>query len=137
MNPEQTKYVWFAEVDNENTLIYANFHGANPNEELVEINVRRSCFYPTDTGIDYITVKGFEMAHAATPWAPPPTADQPGLIGANWSKGWIIEYNIIHDAKCSAISIGKEASTGHLYRSIRKDKPGYQYQLESVFFSRT
>jgi len=132
LNPEQTKYVWFAEVDNENTLIYANFHGTNPNEELVEINVRRSCFYPTDTGIDYITVKGFEMAHAATPWAPP-TADQPGLIGANWSKGWIIEYNIIHDAKCSAISIGKEASTGHLYRSIRKDKPGYQYQLESVF----
>jgi len=131
-NLEQTKYVWFAEVDNDNTYIYANFHGANPNKELVEINVRRSCFYPNDTGIDYITVKGFEMAHAATPWAPP-TADQPGLIGANWSKGWIIEENIIHDAKCSAISIGKEASTGHLYRSIRKDKPGYQYQLESVF----
>ena len=37
------------------------------------------------------------MAHAATPWAPP-TADQPGLIGANWSKGWIIEDNIIHDS---------------------------------------
>ena len=132
LNPKQTQYVWFIEVDNDNTKIYANFHGANPNEELVEINVRRSCFYPIDTGIDYITVKGFEMAHAATPWAPP-TADQPGLIGANWSKGWIIEENIIHDAKCSAISIGKEASTGHLYRSIRKDKPGYQYQLESVF----
>lgn len=132
LNPEQTKYVWFAEVDDKKTIIYANFHGANPNEELVEINVRRSCFYPTETGIDYITVRGFEMAHAATPWTPP-TADQPGLIGANWSKGWIIEDNIIHDSKCSAISIGKEASTGHLYRSIRKDKPGYQYQLESVF----
>jgi len=131
-NPEQTKYVWYAEVDAENTTIYANFQGFNPNEEFVEINVRRSCFYPTETGIDYITVKGFEMAHAATPWAPP-TADQPGLIGPNWSKGWIIEDNIIHDAKCSAISIGKEGSTGHLYRSIRKDKPGYQYQLEAVF----
>lgn len=131
-NPEQTKYVWYAEVDSENTTIYANFQGANPNEEFVEINVRRSCFYPTEPGIDYITVKGFEMAHAATPWSPP-TADQPGLIGPNWSKGWIIEDNIIHDAKCSAISIGKEASTGHLYRSIRKDKPGYQYQLEAVF----
>ncbi|NLX69403.1 MAG: hypothetical protein GX024_00680 [Clostridiales bacterium] len=131
-NPEQTKYVWYAEVDDENTTIYANFQGADPNEEYVEINVRRSCFYPTETGIDYITVRGFEMAHAATPWAPP-TADQPGLIGPNWSKGWIIEDNIIHDAKCSAISIGKEKSTGHLYRSIRRDKPGYQYQLESVF----
>ncbi|MGI6189089.1 MAG: hypothetical protein GX041_10070 [Clostridiales bacterium] len=131
-NPEQTKYVWYAEVDVEDTTIYANFQGANPNEEFVEINVRRSCFYPTETGIDYITVRGFEMAHAATPWTPP-TADQPGLIGPNWSKGWIIENNIIHDAKCSAISIGKEGSTGHNYRSIRKDKPGYQYQLEAVF----
>ena len=131
-NEEQTKYVWFAEVTADTTTIYANFQGADPNDELVEINVRRSCFYTKETGIDYITVTGFEMAHAATPWAPP-TADQPGLLGANWSKGWIIENNIIHDAKCSAISIGKEASTGNNYRSIRKDKPGYQYQLESVF----
>jgi alpha-L-arabinofuranosidase len=94
--------------------------------------VRRSCFYPKETGIDYITVKGFEMAHAATPWTPP-TADQPGLIGANWSKGWIIENNIIHDSKCSAISIGKEASTGNNNYSIRQDKHGHHYQLEAVF----
>lgn len=132
LNPTQTKYVWYAKVDEENTTIYANFHGADPTLELVEINVRRSCFYPTQTGIDYITVKGFEIAHGATPWAPP-TADQPGLIGPNWSKGWIIENNVIHDSKCSGISLGKEASTGDNYRSIRKDKPGYQYQLESVF----
>lgn len=131
-NQEQTKYVWYAEVNADNTTIYANFQGANPNKEFVEINVRRSCFYPKETGIDYITVKGFEMAQAATPWAPP-TADQPGLLGANWSKGWIIESNIIHDSKCSAISVGKEASTGNNYRSIRRDKPGYQYQLEAVF----
>jgi len=72
------------------------------------------------------------MAQAATPWTPP-TANQPGLIGPNWSKGWIIEDNIIHDSKCSAVSIGKEISTGHNYRSIRKDKPGYTYQLEAVF----
>ncbi|GAE26874.1 hypothetical protein JCM9140_2979 [Halalkalibacter wakoensis JCM 9140] len=131
-NEEQTKYVWYAEVDDCNTTIYANFHGSNPNEELVEINVRKACFYPGKIGVNYITVKGFEMAQAATPWTPP-TADQPGLIGPHWSKGWIIEDNIIHDAKCSAISIGKEASTGHNARTIRKDKPGYQYQLEAVF----
>jgi hypothetical protein len=131
-NPEQTRYVWYAEVDPAQTTIYANFQGIDPNEECVEINVRRSCFHPVETGIDYITVRGFEMAQAATPWAPP-TGDQPGLLGPNWSKGWIIEDNIIHDAKCSGISIGKEASTGNNYCSIRKDKPGYQYQLEAVF----
>lgn len=130
--PEQTKYVWYTESDDKATTIYANFHDADPNEELVEINVRRSCFFPKEIGIDYITVRGFEMAHAASPWAPP-TADQPALLGTHWSKGWVIENNIIHDAKCSAISVGKEISTGHHYRSARKDKPGYQYQLESVF----
>lgn len=131
-NPEQTKYLWYLEVDEEKTTIYANFHQSDPTEELVEINVRKACFYPETTGIDYITVKGFEMAQAATPWTPP-TADQPGLIGPNWSKGWIIEDNNIHDAKCSAISIGKTAATGDNYRSKRQDKPGYKYQIESVF----
>lgn len=134
-NPEQTKYLWFAEVKETVTTIYANFHDANPNEELVEINVRKCCFYPERTGIDYITVQGFEMAQAACPWAPP-TAAQPGMLGANWSKGWIIEDNLLHDAKCSAISIGKESSTGNNYYTHLQDKPGYQYQLESVFSAR-
>ncbi|HLQ70184.1 MAG TPA: right-handed parallel beta-helix repeat-containing protein [Bacillota bacterium] len=134
-NQGQTKYVWYAEVDDIQTTIFVNFHDYNPNEELVEINVRKCCFYPEETGIDYITVKGFEMCHAATPWSPP-TADQPGLIGTHWSKNWIIEDNIIHDSKCSAVSIGKEASTGNNYRSKRKDKPGYQYQVESVFLAK-
>jgi hypothetical protein len=134
-DPEQTRYVWHAEVGEDVTTIWANFQGANPNAELVEINVRRSVFYPTEHHLDYITVRGFELAQAACPWTPP-TADQPGLIGPNWAKGWIIEDNVIHDAKCSAISLGKEASTGDNYATIRGDKPGYQYQLESVFSAR-
>jgi hypothetical protein len=134
-DPEQTQYVWYAEVGDEETTIWANFQGADPNEALVEVNARRSVFYPTEHHVDYITVRGFELAHAASPWTPP-TADQPGLIGPNWAKGWIIEDNHIHDAKCSAIAIGKEASTGHNYATERKDKPGYQYQLESVFTAR-
>lgn len=134
-DPEQTRYVWYAEVGEHATTIWANFQGADPNAELVEINVRRSVFAPLEHHLDYITVHGFELAQAASPWTPP-TADQPGLIGPNWAKGWVIEDNVIHDAKCSAISLGKEASTGHNYASERGDKPGYQYQLESVFAAR-
>jgi hypothetical protein len=134
-DPEQTRRVWYAEVGEDATTIWANFQGADPNAELVEINVRRSVFYPSEHHLDYITVRGFELAQAACPWTPP-TAEQPGLIGPNWAKGWIIEDNIIHDAKCSAISIGKEASTGHNDATQRGDKPGYQYQLESVFKAR-
>ncbi|PIO97827.1 right-handed parallel beta-helix repeat-containing protein [Pleomorphomonas carboxyditropha] len=134
-DPDRTRSVWYAEVGADATTIWANFQGADPNAELVEINVRRSVFYPVEHHLDYITVRGFELAHAATPWAPP-TADQPGLIGPNWAKGWIIEDNVIHDAKCSAVSLGKEASTGNNYSTSRGDKPGYQYQLESVFAAR-
>lgn len=130
--PEDSVYQWYCEVGEENTVIYANFQGADPNKEYVEINVRKCCFYPEKTGRDYITVRGFEMAQAATPWTPP-TADQPGLLGVNWSKGWIIEDNIIHDSKCSGISIGKEESTGHNLCTYTHRKPGYQYQMEAVF----
>lgn len=130
--PEQTVYVWYAEVGDAETTIWANFHGADPRAELVEINVRRSVFYPTVHHINYITVRGLELAQAATPWAPP-TADQPGLVGPNWAKGWIIEDCDIHDAKCSAVSLGKENSSGHNWAAERLDKPGYQYQLEAVY----
>ena len=134
-DPDDTIYQWYAVVEDKTTTIWANFQGIDPNKELVEINVRRSCFYPEVTGFNYITVRGFEMAQAATPWTPP-TADQPGLLGPNWSKGWIIEENCIHDSKCSGVSLGKEASTGNNEFSKWHRKPGYQYQMETVFKAR-
>ncbi len=103
---EDSLFTWYCESNNENTFIYANFQGADPNRELVEINVRKCCFYPEKTEINFITVSGFRMSHAATQWAPP-TAEQVGLIGTNWSKGWIIENNVISDSKCSGITLGK------------------------------
>ncbi|MGL6259346.1 hypothetical protein [Vibrio sp. WXL103] len=130
--PETTIYVWYVEVDDEYTTIYANFHQYDPNQEFVEVNIRPCCFYPDKRGVNYITVSGLEMCHAATPWTPP-TADQPGLIGTHWSKGWVIENNIIHDSKCSAISLGKESSTGDNFCARYQHKSGYQNQLESVF----
>jgi len=109
---EGSTWTWFAESDDTNTYIYANFHDKNPNEELVEINVRDSCFYPDQPGRNYITVRGFHMSQAATQWAAP-TAEQIGLVGTHWSKGWIIENNVISDSKCSGISLGKDRKTGH------------------------
>ena len=46
------------------------------------------------------------LEDAATPWAPP-TAEQIGVIGPHWSKGWIIENNVIRNSICSGISLGK------------------------------
>ncbi len=98
--------LWFAAVDRNNTTIWAQFPGADPNQQMVEINVRRTVFYPAQPGRNYITVRGFAMRQAATPWAPP-TAEQVGLIGTHWSKGWIIEDNTISRSTCSGIALGK------------------------------
>jgi alpha-N-arabinofuranosidase len=103
---EGAPQLWFAQVDDSNTAIWAQFKGVNPNEQKVEINVRQTVFYPDQPGRNYITVSGFTMRHAATPWAPP-TAEQIGLIGTHWSKGWIIENNVISHSTCSGIALGK------------------------------
>ncbi len=123
---------WYAKVTDDVTVIYANFGEADPNGELTEINVRKCCFYPEKTGRNYITVQGFEIAQAACTWAPP-TAEQFGMLGANWSRGWIIEDNILHDAKCSGISIGKNATIEDNIALKKMIKSGYQYQIENVF----
>lgn len=98
--------LWFGKVDETNTTIWAQFKDVNPNEGQVEINVRQAVFYPAKTGINYLTVRGFTMLHAATNWAPP-TAEQIGLIGTHWSKGWIIEDCDIRYSTCVGITLGK------------------------------
>lgn len=98
--------LWWTEVDSATTTIWAQFINADPNSEFVEINVRQTVFYPDKPFINFITVHGFTMEHAATNWAPP-TAEQMGLIGTNWSRGWIIENNTIQNSKCVGIALGK------------------------------
>ncbi|MBT7465727.1 MAG: DUF1565 domain-containing protein [Bacteroidetes bacterium] len=109
LEPVGETALWFAKVDpagEGKTTIWAQFIGVNPNEAEVEINVRQAVFYPEETGINYLSIKGFVLEQAATPWAPP-TAEQIGLIGTNWSKGWIIEDNIVRYSTCVGITLGK------------------------------
>lgn len=106
LKPVMNTPLWFGQVDETNTTIWAQFKGVNPNEDEIEINVRQTVFYPAKPGVNFITVSGFTMMHAATPWAPP-TAEQVGLIGTHWSKGWIIENNDIRYSTCVGITLGK------------------------------
>ncbi|WP_343319026.1 right-handed parallel beta-helix repeat-containing protein [Sphingobacterium multivorum] len=97
---------WWASVDGEKTSIWARFPQVDPNQEQVEINVRPRVFYPDRPFVNYITVDGFVMEQAATNWAPP-TAEQEGLLGTHWSKGWRIVNNTIQYSKCVGIALGK------------------------------
>ncbi len=129
---EGSTYTWCCESDNNNTTIWANFQKFNPNKELVELSVRRTCFYPDKPGINYLTIQGFNICQAATQWAAP-TAEQIGMISTNWNKGWIIENNVIHDSKCSGITLGKERGTGHNVWSANKSIDGSLHYIEVTF----
>jgi len=98
--------LWYAKVDRENTTIWAQFRNVDPNAELIEINVRQSVFYPDKPGRNYITVRGFTMRQAATPWSGA-MSEQVGLIGTHWSKGWVIEDNVISHSMNTGITLGR------------------------------
>ena len=122
-NQEEAKYLWYTEQDGNETVLYANFQGKDPNAEKVEITVRRNCFMPDKTGVGYITVSGFKIDKAATTWAPP-AAYQDGMIGPHWSRGWIIEDCEISNSKCCGISLGK-------YRDPENDMYFYTKHVKS------
>ena len=106
MKPVGKQPVWFASVDEKSTTIAAQFPSIDPNRDGIEIHFRQAVFYPSKAGRNFITVRGFTLEHAATNWAPP-TAEQVGLIGTHWSKGWVIENNTIRYSVCSGVTLGK------------------------------
>jgi hypothetical protein len=54
------------------------------------------------------------------------------LIGPHWSKGWIIENNIISESKNVGISLGTEIGTGHSKSSEKHSKGGTQREQEVI-----
>ncbi len=98
---------WHCQVDDDRTIIRANFGDDHPNTELTEINVRESLFMPDVTGLKYITVDGFHFAHAAANWAPPVIELQTGAIGPRMGKHWIIQNCTVTNARCVGIILGQ------------------------------
>lgn len=132
LDKDGERYAWYTESDNDKTTIWANFQKFNPTKELVEISVRPTCFYPSEQGINYITLSGFDVSQAASQWGAP-TAEQIGMIATHWNKGWVIENNKIHDTKCSGITLGKERSTGHNVWMNDQSKDGSLHYIEVTF----
>ena len=119
-----TLHTWYTcqDTERDETVIYANFRGLDPNKECAEISVRAHCFWPVAEHVNYITLSGFTITKAATQWAPP-TALQEGMIGPHWSKGWVIEDCDISESKCSGISLGK-------YRQQNNDNKWSKYKFK-------
>jgi alpha-N-arabinofuranosidase len=124
--------VWNADVSKENTTINCHFKGVDPNAEEVEINVRQSIFYPDKPGRNYITVRGFVMRNAATPWAGA-MSEQIGLIGTHWSKGWIIENNVISHSMNSGITLGRYDLGAQGFKMPKASAPGFVKSIEYAY----
>lgn len=123
---------WYSEVRDNETIIYANFGDSNPNDEYVEIAVRPTCFYPSRENVNYITFRGFIVSQAATQWGAP-TDEQIGIVSTHWSKGWIIENNIIQNSRCIGVSLGKERSSGHNLDCNDDRLDGTSHYMEVIF----
>jgi alpha-N-arabinofuranosidase len=121
--------LWYAEVNTDNTTIWAQFKGVDPNAEKVEINVRQSVFYPSEPGRNFITVRGFTMCQAATPWAGA-MSEQVGLIGTHWSKSWNIEDNIISHSMNTGITLGRYDLGRHGIAKLPASGPGFVTSCE-------
>ena len=131
---DASKYKWYTEQDDatNETVLYANFRGLDPNKEKVEISVRRNCFMPEKNFVDYITVSGFTICKAATTWAPP-AAYQDGMIGPHWAKGWIIEDCEIYGSRCCGISLGKYMDPENdMYFTEKRVKSPTQMERDAV-----
>jgi hypothetical protein len=103
---KQQEGTWHCQVVQQTTFIRANFGRADPNRELVEINVRESVFMPLESRLKYITVEGFHLMHSAENWEPPGLAVQMGTIGPRMGKHWIIQNCRVTNARCVGIVIG-------------------------------
>ena len=131
-NEEESTYKWFTEQDGNTTVLYANFHGLDPNKEKVDFAARRNCFMPDKNGVNYITVSGFDINKAATTWAPP-AAYQDGMVGPHWSKGWIIEDCEISNSRCCGISLGKYYDEENdMYFTKKRVKSPTQMERDAV-----
>ncbi|MFC5529095.1 discoidin domain-containing protein [Cohnella yongneupensis] len=100
---------WYTEVTGTQTTIYANFGNSDPNAKLAEINVRRQVFAPDVWGLGYITVDGFTIKHAANTYSDfpgVPDRRQAGAISVYGGLKWIIQNNIIINARTIGIDIG-------------------------------
>ncbi len=110
---DQTKQSWYCQVEDEVTIIRANFAQADPNQEIAEVNVRECLFMPEISGLKYITVDGFHFAHAAANWAPPGIELQTGAVGPRMGKHWTIENCTVTNARCVGIILGQAPGVDH------------------------
>jgi len=85
LKPAGTNPLWFGQVDKDTTTIWAQFKGVDPNTQLVEINVRRTVFYPKSLASTTLPARFHPAARRDALGAAHRRAGRLGRT--HWSKG--------------------------------------------------
>jgi hypothetical protein len=119
---QSTPKTWWAVQEKGKTILQANFD-TDPNQAMVEVNVRDSCFHPGSKVLNYISLVGLTLSQAA-PNGSGPIHPQQGIITVFAGKGWVIEDCIISDSPCSGIALATGPDTWYSPTSATQDSRG-------------
>ncbi len=108
-----TQTWWFDPAANR---IAVNLGGKNPRDFKMELTTRRGVFRPLKKGLGYIEVRGFVFEHCANQfpgkfWTKPEYAES-GMVGTRGGHHWLIESNIIRQAKSIGLAFGTSGGGG-------------------------
>jgi len=95
-------------VENSGNAIYIRMPDDIMENPLIEITTRERVFFPMESGLGYIRIKGITFQHAGNGYPPP----QHGLVSTYGGNHWIIEGNTIEWANGVGLDIGGGWSGG-------------------------
>lgn len=111
---------WYTMQEEDQTVIYVNFDVLDPNQALIEINVRSTVIFPKSSGLKYIIIDGFDVRHSASQWCDIYKLEE-GAIGTRFGYKWIIQNCTISNSRNNGISMGV---TDEIYFSRELEKGG-------------
>jgi hypothetical protein len=95
-------------VESSGNIIYIRMPDDTRENPLIEITTRERAFFPMESGLGYIRIKGITFQHAGNGYPPP----QHGLVSTYGGNHWIIEDNTIEWANGVGLDIGGGWSGG-------------------------
>ena len=123
-------------ADETGEKIYVNMGETDPENALVEYNVRQQVFAPSRYGLGYITVDGLTIEHAANQYPItfylPGYPSQMGALGTVGGHHWIIENCSVGYAKSINVEFGYggeqimiDKKVSNLPRTYYENKTGF------------
>ncbi len=94
-------------ADESGTAIYVRLSQGTPADHLIEVTTRQHTLIPTQSGIDFIRIKGLIFQHGGNAYPFP----QHGMVSLAGGDHWILEDNTIEWANGIGLDIGRDGDS--------------------------